>query len=144
MTEQLQLYRPLSKSYHSIVEDMYVKKLSWKVNDEWIERYKHIQACEPRIIEIYNIVDNDTIYMKKLNGESLDIFITEDYYSQYLDIVSNIYEYNKDKEIKFYHRDAQFQNFIADEGVVYLIDPDSFHLYKKGSRGRASLRGGQK
>ena len=110
MTEQLQLYRPLSKSYHSIVEDMYVKKLSWKVNDEWIERYKHIQACEPRIIEIYNIVDNDTIYMKKLNGESLDIFITEDYYSQYLDIVSNIYEYNKDKRFKFYHRDAQFQN----------------------------------
>ena len=132
MTEKLQLYRHSSKTYHSIVGDMYVKKLSWKVNDEWIERYKHIQAYEPRIIEIYDVVDYDTIWMKKLNGESLDIFITEDYYLQYCEIISNIYEYNKDKIFKFYHRDAQFQNFIVDEGVVYLIDPDSFHLFKNG------------
>ena len=144
MTEQLRLYRPTSKTYHSIIGDTYVKELTWKLNDEWIERYKHIQAYEPRIIEIYDVVNYDTIWMKRLNGESLDIFITENYYLQYCEIVSNIYKYNRDKKIKFYHRDAQFQNFIADEGVVYLIDPDSFHLYKKGTRGKISLRGGWK
>jgi tRNA A-37 threonylcarbamoyl transferase component Bud32 len=128
MTEKLQVYKASSKSYHSIVGDMYVKKLSWKISNDWFEKYKDIRAYEPRIIEIYNIVDNDTIYMKNLNGKNLDEFITEDYYSQYLNIANNIYKYNKDKKIKFYHRDMQFQNFVADKGVVYLIDPDSFRF----------------
>jgi tRNA A-37 threonylcarbamoyl transferase component Bud32 len=126
------VYKPSSKSYHSIIGDMYVKKLSWKISEDWFEKYKDIRIMEPRIIEIYNIVDNDTIYMKNLDGKNLDKFVTEDYYSQYLDIANNIYKYNRDKKFKFYHRDMQFQNFVADKGVVYLIDPDSFHLFKGG------------
>lgn len=129
MMAEKQVYRASSKTYHSILGDMYVKTLTWKLEDGWFEEYKNIRAYEPRIIEIYNIVskvDHDTIYMKNLNGKNLDEFITDDYYSQYLDIANNIYKYNKGKKIKFYHRDMQFQNFVADSGVVYLIDPDSF------------------
>ena len=130
MIMETPVYKASSKSYHSIVGDMYVKKLSWKINDDWFERYKDIRTYEPRIIEIYNIVDYDTIYMKNLSGKNLDEFITEDYYLQYLDIANNIYKYNEDKRNKFYHRDMQFQNFVAAEGVVYLIDPDSFRFIK--------------
>ena len=107
---------------------MYLKRVTWNFPDNWFETYQKIREFEPRIIEIYGIY-NKTMYMRKLEGTVLQHCVTEDYYSQALEILNNIFLFSKNKNPKFYHLDAQQKNFMVEDGIVYLIDPDSFKFY---------------
>ena len=107
---------------------MYLKRLTWNLSNDWLETYQKLHKLEPRIVEIYG-VQNKTIYMKLLNCVTLDSCINQKYYSQTLDILNNIYKFNKNRISKFYHTDAKIGNFMVENDIVYLIDPDSFIFY---------------
>lgn len=82
----------------------------------------------PRIVEIYGVQDK-TIYMRLLKGVTLDFYANQQYYSQVLDILNSIYKFNENRISKFYHNDTKLGNFMVENGIVYLIDPDSFRFY---------------
>ena len=127
MTE---IFYDMSNTYHSIKNDMYLKRLTWDTPKGWFETYQRLHKFEPRIIEVYGLKDR-TLYMRKLEGQILESCITEEYYSQMMDILNNIFIFNKKKNPKFYHRDAQIRNFMVENNIVYLIDPDSFTFYSE-------------
>ena len=128
MTQSKEVHHKASNTYHSIKDDMYLKRVTWNFPDNWFETYQKIHEFEPRIIEIYGLQDK-TLYMRKLEGQILESCMTEKYYSQMIDILNNIFIFNKNNNPKFYHRDAQIRNFMVEDGIVYLIDPDSFVFY---------------
>lgn len=127
---------PWSDSYHSVKEmlgtTVYVKRLGHRLPKpkNWFKVYQQIQNFEPRIIEVYGVENNGMIYyMRYLKGDMLQNCMTDDYYLQMLDILNNIRIFNKNRKQKFYHGDAKIKNFMVEDDIVYLIDPDSFYFY---------------
>ena len=128
-----EIYHPKSETYHSVKENlgfkMYLKRVIYEIKPKkWLTTYQELHSFEPRVVEVYGIADK-TFYMKYINGINLQECINEKYYLQMLDILNNIYIFNQNKSQKFYHIDTKIQNFMVENDVVYLIDPDSFRFF---------------
>ena len=131
-----EIYYPNTKSYHCIKEKLGIKIYSKRFDEhrifmskKWFNAYQELHNFEPRVVEVYGIADK-TFYMKYINGINLQECINEKYYLQMLDILNNIYIFNQNKSQKFYHIDTKIKNFMVENDIVYLIDPDSFRFFK--------------
>ena len=128
--EPIENYSNSGCSFYSI-GDMFVKKLNWDLDENFISIYKKLHLFEPRLVEIYEYYDR-TIYMEKIDGQTLLNSMSNDNYLEMCDIITNIGLFCKQKQICFYHHNLHFQNFMFDGNCVRMVDPDSFHFYENG------------
>lgn len=123
------------------------KPIKTEYPDEWLSYYKKLRGQESRLIEVVDIEDNRLI-MPNIGSSGVDYMVFMDLLtlgnkvgdgkriiheavSQYFEIISNIFLFQKDMPDNkmFIHADLHARNFvIMKNGDMILIDPDSFIL----------------
>ena len=120
----------IEKSF-SVAHDMFIKKISWDLDINFLDIYKKLQLFEPRLVEIYGYQDR-TIYMEIINGQTLLESMNNDNYLEMCDIIRNVGLFSRQEKINFYHHNLHFRNFMFDGSHVRMVDPDSFHIFENG------------
>ena len=114
-----------------------------KISHDWLENYNQVRDNNPRYVEVYEVIDNETLAMEYIDElDTLEYVLKEPHYWPQINkhfIIEALETFHQaftdglrvskhhGNEMYFMHTDLKVANLIVDKDMrVMIIDPDSY------------------